>query len=412
MTSSWQDEIDHAVDRRFEQLVAVRRHLHVNPELSGEEHETSLYLYRLLGDEGIEVQMGPEGRGVIADTQGGNPQGADLSPCIALRADIDALQIHDQKETEYRSQREGVMHACGHDAHSATLLGTVLTLRDLQQQGSLPWPITWRGIFQPAEETCTGAVEMIEAGALEGVRAILAAHVDPSRRVGRIGLRSGVLTANCDEMRITITGVGGHAARPHELIDPIAAASQLISSLYLFVPRATDSMDAVVVSIGQIIAGENANVIPEQVQLRGTVRTLDAEVRKKTVSHIHQLARGLAETSSTKIEVHFGRAAESVNNDPRLTEILRRAGSEVLGEEQVEKIARPSMGSEDFSYYLQHIPGAMIRLGCASPAAGNSPLHSPTFDIDERALAIGAKVMARAVVRWSDPNRWAERGAL
>ena len=130
------------------------------------------------------------------------------------------------------------------------------------------------------------AVEMIEAGALEGVRAILAAHVDPSRRVGRIGLRSGVLTANCDEMRITITGVGGHAARPHELIDPIAAASQLISSLYLFVPRATDSMDAVVVSIGQIIAGENANVIPEQVELRGTVRTLDAEVRKKTISHI------------------------------------------------------------------------------------------------------------------------------
>lgn len=391
----WQAELDRAVDREFETLVAVRRHLHIHPELSGEEYETSLYLYQLLSDHGLEVQMGPEGCGLIAESSAGEPAR------VAMRADIDALRIQDQKLVPYRSQRAGIMHACGHDAHAATLIGVALALESLAQENKLPWPVPWRAIFQPAEETASGAARMVAAGALDGIEAIFAAHVDPSRRVGHIGLRSGVLTANCDAMQLTIQGRGGHAARPHEANDPIAAAAQLISTLYLFVPRATDSQDAVVVTIGQIVGGENPNVIPERVDLRGTLRTLDRRVRQRTIEHIKQLAAGIAQTSGTKIEVSFHGGTPSVENNVQLVELLRQAAQHVIGSDQIELITRPSMGSEDFSIYLDHAPGALFRLGCASSRVGNSGLHTPTFDVDEQALAIGAKILSRAVVLWA-----------
>ena len=391
----WQAELERAIDRCFDEIVAVRRHLHVHPELSGEENETSLYLYQLLASYGLEVQMGLEGRGVVAEPR------CENRPRIALRADIDALRIQDAKTVAYRSQRPGVMHACGHDAHTATVLGAILGLEVLRRDALLPWPAPWRAIFQPAEETATGANEMIDAGALDGIQAIFAAHVDPTRQVGQIGLRAGVLTANCDAMRITIVGRGGHAARPHEAHDPIAAAAQLISTLYLFVPRATDSQDAVVVTIGQLLGGENPNVIPERVELRGTLRTLDRAVRGRTIEHIQQLASGIAQTSGTKIEVAFGAGTPSVENSAPLVELLRQAAESVVGDAGIEPIARPSMGSEDFSHYLEHVPGAMFRLGCASPRAGQAGLHTPHFDVDEQALAIGAKVFAKTVILWS-----------
>ena len=388
------------MDRRFDQLVEVRRHLHAHPELSGEERETSLYLYQLLGELGFDVRMGPEGRGVLAD----GPHDGQR-PLVALRADIDALRIHDAKHVAYRSQRDGVMHACGHDAHTAVVFGALASLMELEQRGGLPWAVPLRGVFQPAEEISRGAREMIQVGALEQVGSILAVHVDPSRSVGRIGLRSGVLTASCDEMRVRLEGRGGHAARPHETSDPIAAAAQLISSLYQFIPRATDSQEAVVVTIGRIQGGDNANVIPEQVELQGTLRTLDSLVRQQTIDHIRRLAAGIGQVSQTQIEVEFGASCRSVRNDPRLTRLLEAAAAQVVGADNLERIARPSMGSEDFAYYLDHTPGAMIRLGCASSQAGGSPLHTPEFDVDERALAIGAKVLARAAVMAAAPAK-------
>jgi len=399
MTALWQNELDAAIDRRTEQMVQVRRHLHIHPEPSGCEHDTSLYIYRLLDAQGIDIRMGPEGRGVIADgpaLAGGRR--------IALRADIDALRIEDQKQVDYRSQVPGVMHACGHDAHTATVLGAVLALDDLAGAGALPWPVRWRGVFQPAEETSLGANEMIAAGALLDVDAILSCHMDPSRAVGRIGLRIGALTSSCDDLRIEIVGRGGHAARPYESRDPIAAAAQLISSIYLFIPRATDSFEAVVVTIGQVIAGHNPNVIPERVELLGTIRTLAATARQQTIDHLRQLARGVAEASGTTIDVHVDRGPPSVMNDPAMVALFRQAGAEVLGADHVEEIPRPSMGSEDFAFYLIHTPGAMFRLGCASTERGGSPLHSPTFDIDERALVYGAKILARSAVLWSQPR--------
>lgn len=396
--TSWQTELDRAIERVTPQMIEVRRHLHQSPEPSGAEHETSLYLYQMLSDQNLSVEMGPEGRGVTAQ-----PLTAPDIGLLGLRADIDALRIHDQKQVAYRSRNDGLMHACGHDAHSATLLGCCLALAAMETAGTLPWPVPWRAIFQPAEETATGASEMIAAGAIEGVTAILAAHMDPSRAVGKIGLRTGVLTANCDSVRLTIAGRGGHAARPHESNDPIAAAAQLISTLYLFLPRATDSQDAVVLTIGQLIGGDNPNVIPESVELRGTLRTLDPRVRERTLEHIRQLARGIAEASSTQIELVVDASMGSVRNDTPLTHLLQAAATEVVGAKGVERIARPSMGSEDFAAYLHHVPGAMFRLGCASAQTGSSALHSPTFDIDEAALALGARIFARAAIQWSVP---------
>ena len=398
MAADWRKEIDEAIDQRFDRLVALRRELHAHPELSGEETATSLLLYQLLGDEGFQVEMGPEGRGVLADF-------GQATQRIALRADIDALRIHDAKTVSYRSRHDGVMHACGHDAHTALVFGAMTALRDAVENQAVPWPINLRGVFQPAEETCSGACEMIEVGALDGVDAILATHMDPLRDVGRIGVRTGVLTANCDEVILEITGRGGHAARPHETSDPIAAAAQLINALYVQIPRRTDSQDAVVVTIGQIVGGDSSNVIPESVTLRGTVRTLCNEVRERTFEHIRRLAIGIGGTTDTSVQVHEGVSAKAVNNDRQLISLLRCATRDVLGEDGLEAIPRPSMGSEDFAFYLEHVPGAMIRVGCRSERVSGGPLHNPSFDVDEEAIRLGAKILARATVHWADPDR-------
>ena len=399
MTADWQSRIDSAVDVAAERVVALRRHLHAHPEPSGEELQTSLHLYQMFDALGLQVRMGPEGCGVIVESRG-----TDAARRIALRADIDALRIEDQKRVAYRSTVREVMHACGHDAHTATVFGAITALDQLERDGAFPWPVRWRAIFQPAEETSDGAQSMIRAGALEGVDAILSMHVDPTRRAGTIGVRAGVLTASCDTMRITVKGRGGHAARPHESIDPIAAAAQLIGTLYQYVPRATDSQEAVVVSFGQIHGGQNSNVIPEQVVLEGTVRTLDAAIREKTIEHIRELAEGVEKVTRTQVEVTFEHGSPSVYNDKELTELVSSVAVQQLGAENVSMILRPSMGGEDFADYLDHVPGTMFRLGAAGEDAPWSGLHTPTFDVDERCLAVGAKILARSVVQWSKPQ--------
>lgn len=396
-------QLDAAIDAHASTLIKLRRHLHAHPEPSGEEFQTSLAIQQCLNDAGYQTRLGLEGRGVIADSSGVADNSA-LPPRIALRADIDALRIHEANAVEYCSQRPGLMHACGHDGHTATVMGAMLGLQAVAATGALPWPVSWRGVFQPAEETGTGALDMIAAGAIEDCAAILSIHMDPSRAVGRIGLRPGALTASCDDVVLTINGRGGHAARPHESLDPIATAAQLISSLYLFIPRGIDSHDPVVLTIGQIIAGDSANVIPEQAVLRGTLRTLGGPVRERTKQHVQQLARGLAEASGTQVKVEFTVGPPSVHNDAALVALLQGVGADVLGADAVEAIPRPSMGGEDFAFYGAHIPSAMFRLGCASPAVGHASLHSANFDLDERALLIGAKILARAVIKQANPQ--------
>jgi amidohydrolase len=399
MSSSWQSRLDAAIDESVDRLVALRRHLHAHPEPSGEELQTSLYLYQLFDRLGLGVRMGPEGCGLLVD--GRNQGGAGR---IALRADIDALRIQDQKLAAYRSTNPEVMHACGHDVHTAVVAGALFALDRLERERHLPCPICWRGIFQPAEETSRGARAMIAAGAVEGVDAILSLHVDPTRRAGTIGARPGVFTASCDAMHVTILGRGGHAARPHQSTDPIAAAAQLISTLYQFIPRATDSQDAVVVSFGQIHGGQNANVIPEQVVLEGTVRTLDRQVREKTISHIRTLADGIERVTGTTLKVCFEQGIPSVYNDLALNTLLTGVAEQLLGRENLVEMHRPSMGGEDFAAYLQYVPGMMFRLGAAGEDSFWPGLHTPMFDVDESCLAIGAKILARCVVEWSLPR--------
>ena len=396
----WKELLRTIVSNQAPEIVALRRHLHTHPEPSGSELKTSLHLYQILGKLGLDVRMGPEGCGVIADSA---QEQEHVTSRVAMRGDIDALLIQDEKEVSYRSTNPGVMHACGHDAHAAMVFGAAKALSELAQQGENPWPVAFRAIFQPAEETATGAAQMIDIGALDGVSAIFGLHVSPERRTGEIAIRSGAMTAHCDSLQIKIHGRGGHAARPHESKDPIAAAAQLISSLYQFVPRATDSHDAVVLTIGKVHGGENPNVIPDTVELWGTMRTLETEVRTRTLEQIRQVTTGVAEITGTNIEVEFHVSIPSVHNDADLTRLVWEQAENVVGEENVKLISRPSMGSEDFACYLAQVPGAMFRLGCAVDLAAMVPLHTPKFDIDESAMAIGVELLALNIVLASKP---------
>lgn len=401
-TAPWYPALKNAVDAQFDSMVALRRHMHMHPEVSGEEFDTSQLLYARFLDAGFQVRQGPNGCGVLVDFVTAQP----TSPrtVFAFRADIDALRIQDEKDVSYRSQKPSVMHACGHDAHTAIVYGSMMALRSMWQEHPLPFEPSIRAIFQPAEETAQGAAQMIGQGALDGVGALIATHVDPSRTLGNIGLREGVLTASCDDMEITIHGRGGHAARPHEARDPIVAAAQLINALYMQIGRWTDSQDAVVCTIGRIDAGHHSNVIPEVAQLFGTLRTLDRHVRDHTCELILQLADSVARGTRTQIDVRFFDSTPPVVNDAGLVRRLWASAEEVVSREAPQWIPRSSMGSEDFALYAQQVPAAMFRLGCVSSLAGGAGLHTNMFDIDEEALRIGSFIMTYTALRWMEDN--------
>jgi len=253
---------------------------------------------------------------------------------------------------------------------------------------------------------------MVNAGALHGLTDLLGLHMDPSRLVGTIGVRHGDFTADCHELVVEIFGHGAHAARPHEAVDPIAIAAQLITSIYLFIPRITDSQDAVVVTFGQIHGGHASNVIPDHVIIRGTMRTLDANVSESTIKHIARLAAGLADASGSKIKITWESGPPPVKNDADLVNLLAEAGRSVIGATNVHPIRRPSMGGEDFANYLPHVRGAMFRLGCAPSVEPAPLLHNPLFDVDERSLSIGAQILAHAVIRWCDPKGTLDNSTL
>jgi amidohydrolase len=389
--ADWREAIDGFVDEHAATLCATRRYLHSRPEPSREELETAAYLARRLEQAGVPYTLLRSGRGVIAE-----PSPEDPSARVALRADIDALRLQDAKDVAYRSTRDGVMHACGHDAHATMVLGAALALWHCRDR--FPWPVPWRALFQPAEEVGEGALEMIREGAIEGVRAIVALHVDPETPTGRIAQRSGVLTAFCQELHVAIQGQGGHAARPHQAIDPIATAAQFIGAVYQSVPRAIDARDPVVVTFGSIHGGSNANVIPEHVVLLGTVRALSAASAARAAERLRRIALGVTEASGALVEVTPRRGLDGVVNDPEVTAVCVRAAVELVGHDHIDTIPLPSMGGEDFAGYLAHAPGCLLRLGVARDGAPRHLLHSPHFDIDERALAIGAKLLARSAV--------------
>jgi amidohydrolase len=378
--------------------VSLRRHLHRYPEPSGAEVETTKLLAERLHAAGLEPQVLREGLGVTADLILGDPP-ADAK-WVMLRADLDALRIQDEKTVEYRSSVPGVMHACGHDGHTAIVLGAALAAAAVQNV----WRETGgpglklRFVFQPAEEDSRGARWMIEQNVLDGVAAAFAVHLEPNYPAGHAGIRYGVLTAACDEVHFAIVGHGGHAARPHQTRDPVLAAAQLITNLYAVVPRRIDARSPAVLTIARLNTGRTNNAIPERAEASGTLRTIEPHTREVLLERIADVCSGVATMTGTTITPEFRYFIPSVINDSRMAAALEEAAAAVLGRDYVSRIEHPSLGGEDFAFYLQHVPGAMLRLGCSPIGTVPQYLHSARFDIDERCLPLGSRILLRAAV--------------
>ncbi len=383
------------IDTRRDFLVDVRRHMHRNPELSGCETNTTQYLAELLRGEDLHVTIGPDERGVIVDM--GDP--ALASKRIALRADIDAIAVQDTKTVEYRSTVDNVMHACGHDAHSTMLLGALILLKHWFNEKQ-PKDVAVRAIFQPEEESASGATRLIRHGVLENVSAILGCHVDSSRPVGEVGIRSGIITARCDEVSVKIIGRSGHAARPHETIDPIAAGVQFVQMVYGTVNRTADARSPVVLAFGQFVGGHGSNVIPDVVELKGTMRTLNSQARQQTIDTVANIAQGIASATGAQISAEFGLTVPSVVADKEMTELVRSTCKTILGEDKAKPIELASMGGEDFAFYTDHIPAAFFRVGSAGDGVCNLPLHNSGFDIDEAVLPVGAQILSNCAINY------------
>ncbi len=390
--------IDAAVAQLTLQLVETRRHLHQHPELSCQEIETSKYLLAQLVAAGIPARLADGGLGVIAELDWG--QCDSNSPRIALRADIDALPILDAKTCDYKSQVAGRCHACGHDAHATMALGAILAAKATSAHlAQLEMGCRLRVIFQPAEENSWGARAMVAQGAVDDTQMIFALHVDPERTAGQVGIRYGALTANCDEVHIAIEGRAGHSARPNQTDDVIATAAQLVTALYNWLPRSVDCRYPAVFSIGKLAGGQACNVIPDRVEIMGTLRTTDAATRNTMQRRLREILNGVAAASGTRIILTIPADDDAVINDHAAMTCLHEAARGVVGETGCQIVDLPSMGAEDFGGYMAKTPGAMLRLGAAIPGRTPSPpLHSTDFDIDEAAIPIGSRILLRAVL--------------
>lgn len=364
----------------YDRIVSVRRWLHRYPELSGRESNTAAVIADFLQGLGVSYRANVAGTGVVADIPG-----TAGVPCVVLRADIDALPIHEETGLEFASVHAGVMHACGHDGHTAMLLGAAALLAE---EDNLPAPV--RLIFQPEEEKGTGARAMIQAGALAGAGLIFGGHLDRHYQPGTIVVAEGAVNASSDNFTIEIIGQGAHGARPHESIDAVVVGSLMIMALQTIVSREIDPARPSVVSVGQFQAGTAPNVIAGQAKLSGTVRAQDASVRRQLLSSIRRIAESIAQLHGAKIHVTVAEGTPPLINSPDMADVARRAAVEAVGEANVLPLKTANMGAEDFSYYMEHIPGAYVRFGGQVPGKEGFPAHSSKFDFDEEALAVGA----------------------
>jgi amidohydrolase len=374
-------------------LVEIRRHIHAHPELSGEEYQTAAFIAGVLSANGLHVEEGIGRTGVIGELKG--TQSSDN--ILAIRTDMDALPIQERTSLEYASRIPGVMHACGHDIHTTVGLGTAMILSQIASEvgGKV------RFIFQPAEEIAQGANWMVKDGVMNNVAAILGLHVFPSIPAGSIGIRYGALTAAADDLEIIIIGESGHGARPHEAIDAIWIASQVITSLQQAISRTQNPLRPVVLSIGKISGGRAPNVIADRVQLLGTVRSLHPETRNNLPDWIEKIVSNVCNSYNAKYQVNYRQGVPSVQNDNTLTQLLQSAAEEAWTNERVQILPEPSLGAEDFSIYLEHAPGAMFRLGVGyEERIINHPLHHPQFEVDESAIMTGVVTLAYAAYKY------------
>jgi amidohydrolase len=377
------------IDNASEDLIALRRDLHAHPELSFEEHRTAQVIADRLSALGCQVRTGVGGTGVVALLKGGRS-----GKTVALRADIDALPIAEVNETPYRSQSEGVMHACGHDGHVAGLLGAAEALSAVRQ--TLTGDVLL--IFQPAEERAGGARPMIEAGALRDPRpdAVFGVHIWNNLPAGIIGVKPGPIFAAADEVEITIKAPGGHGAMPHQTVDPITVSAQVIQALQTLVSRETSPFDSTVVSICSVHGGSAFNIIPPEVRLLGTVRTFDEELQARLKRRIEELVAGITQGAGASYAFRYDAPCPPVINDADLAEFIRGVAIDDLGEAQVVT-PLPTTGGDDMSYFLKEVPGVYFFVGGANAERGlNFPHHNARFDFDEVAVTITARVLARA----------------
>ncbi|WP_030903545.1 amidohydrolase [Streptomyces sp. NRRL F-5126] len=381
------------------ELVAFRRDMHMHPELGHQEVRATAALKQRLEAAGLAPRVLSMGTGLMCDI--GTPDPA--RPMLALRADIDALPIPDTKDgVPYRSTAPDRAHACGHDVHTTVVLGAGLVLLDLHRRGLLPHAV--RLVFQPAEEVLPGgAPEAVESGVLDGVGRILAVHCDPKVDAGRIGLRVGPITSACDRVEIALDGPGGHTARPHLTTDLVTAAAKVATDVPALLARRVDTRSGLVLTWGRIASGHAANVIPQHAELSGTVRCLGLDAWHDAPDLVHAAVDEVAALHHAKTEITYVRGVPPVVNDAAMADLLRAAHTARRGADAVEDTEQ-SLGGEDFSWYLEDVPGAMARLGVRPPGEGaRYDLHRGDFDVDEEAIKVGVELFTAAALL--DGNR-------
>lgn len=383
-----QEKIKALAKKYFPEFLEVRNHLHANPELSFQEFETSKFVQGKLNEFGIPFELKAT-TGVVGLIKGKNPD----KRVIALRADMDALPIKEENDIPYKSKKEGLMHACGHDVHTTCLLGAAKILNELKDE----WEGTVKLIFQPGEEKNPGGASlMIKDGVLENPRpqAILALHVNTILEAGQLSFRSGKVMASADELYFTIKGKGGHAASPHLTVDPILISSHLIIALQQLVSRNNNPFNPSVLSITSFNAGNTTNVIPNEVKLMGTFRAMDEEWRFKAHDLIQKVTTELVKSMGGEVDLRIDIGYPCVMNNDQLNKAAWKKGEEYLGKENVTE-TELRMGAEDFGYYAQEIPACFYRLGTMNKAKGiTAGVHTPFFNIDESAIEVGMGMMA------------------
>jgi amidohydrolase len=377
-------------DAYREQILFLRRHLHRFPELSGEEHDTSETVQEKLAEHGIRFTTGYAGTGVLGLVEGGRP-----GKTVALRADMDALPIQEENDHAFVSKVDGVMHACGHDAHTAMLVGAGWLLDDAKDE--LPGRVLL--VFQPAEEASPngGARRMMKEGVFEEHRpdVIFAQHVSPDLPMGQVGVRRGAITGASDRFKVTIEGEGGHASKPHQTIDAIVVANQVINSLQTVVSRGVDPLRSVVLTVGKIRGGTRYNAIAERATLEGTIRTFSPDIKERVKERFHAIVRGVAGSMGASARIKYLDGYPATVNTPEWAERVRKTAQNVLGDDATPEI-EPSLGGEDFGRFLLEYDGAYFRLGTASPKDPEKRrLHDSRFDVDEAALGPGTELFAQ-----------------
>ncbi|HEX9543123.1 MAG TPA: M20 family metallopeptidase [Streptosporangiaceae bacterium] len=384
-------ELDEFLAAHEAELIEFRRDLHAHPELGYHEHRTTRRVALRLAAAGLRPVILPKGTGMLVDI------GTALDgPLVALRADLDALPISDEKQVPYRSTVPNVCHACGHDVHTTVALGAGLFLARQAAAGRLPGRV--RLIFQPAEEVPGGALDVLAAGGIASADRIFAVHCDPRLDVGKVGTRTGPITAACDKITVRVTGPGGHTARPHLTADLVYALGKIVTELPAALSRRVDPRSSLSLVWGRVSAGTAANAIPDDGIAEGTVRCLDDEAWHEAPDLLKALIESVASAYGVIAELDYQRNVPPTVNEPTSTAMLAAAAKQVLGADAVVTTPQ-SMGGEDFAWYLESIPGSLARLGTRRPGSSEDfDIHQATFDVDERAIAVGVRVMAAAAL--------------